>query len=201
MPSYRFAIIDPVLSRRMDIMRVLTPAYRAEPFETVEELFSVYPEGATILAYDDGAVLDRCAAAIERRGRVVPIILYRDGAVPEQVVTAMRAGASDYLAYPFSESELARRMAESEGFVQRQTEAGQRRLTARRLLEKLSPRETEVLNCMADDKSNRAISDVLSISTRTVEAHRAALIQKLDVGSSLQAIRIALDAQTSELIA
>jgi DNA-binding NarL/FixJ family response regulator len=64
----------------------------------------------------------------------------------------------------------------------------------RELVNRLTPREKEVLGCMAKGLSSRAIGAHLSISPRTVEVHRAHLLSKMQASNSPDAVRIALKA-------
>lgn len=59
--------------------------------------------------------------------------------------------------------------------------------------ESISPRETEVLKLIAQGYTNRQIGDTLCISIRTVESHRANIMQKLNIKSRVELVRYALD--------
>lgn len=59
--------------------------------------------------------------------------------------------------------------------------------------EPLSARETEVLNLIAGGKSNREIAEILSISVRTVEAHRATILSKLNLRNTADLVRFAIE--------
>ncbi|MFL6754103.1 MAG: LuxR C-terminal-related transcriptional regulator [Sphingomicrobium sp.] len=71
---------------------------------------------------------------------------------------------------------------------------GLRRALARTMIARLTPRQTEVLELMATGFLNKQIAGMLGISEKTVEKHRAQLIEILGVKSSTHAIRIALEA-------
>lgn len=68
--------------------------------------------------------------------------------------------------------------------------AWQERASVQQLFEQLTPRETEVLHALMIGTSNKEVAQRLNLSTRTVEAHRAAIFNKLGVSSLVQAIRI-----------
>jgi two-component system response regulator NreC len=59
-------------------------------------------------------------------------------------------------------------------------------------VESLTPRETEVLRLIAQGHTNRQIAELLTISVRTVESHRANLMSKLDLGSRLELVHYAM---------
>jgi two-component system response regulator NreC len=57
----------------------------------------------------------------------------------------------------------------------------------------LTPRETEVLGLLARGYTNRQIADLLTLSVRTVESHRANLMDKLDLHSRVELVRYATE--------
>ena len=65
---------------------------------------------------------------------------------------------------------------------------------AKARIRRLTTREREVLGQMVDGETNTAIGKKLSISPRTVEIHRSNLLLKLHARNSLEAVRIALEA-------
>lgn len=68
-------------------------------------------------------------------------------------------------------------------------DAWQERTRVQQLFDLLTPRETEVLHALMTGASNKEVAQRLSLSARTVEAHRAAIFNKLGVSSLVQAIR------------
>lgn len=113
------------------------------------------------------------------------------GDVP-MAVTTMKMGASDFIEKPFDEMELreaVERMLERArvaGDLQRQ----QRQRAA--LLARLTSRERQVLECIVAGRLNKQIADDLSISIKTVEAHRANIMDKLDASTVADLLRLAL---------
>jgi len=69
-----------------------------------------------------------------------------------------------------------------------------REVKARARLERLSARESQVLAGLAAGQSSRAIAESLQISPRTVEIHRANMLNKTQVRNSAEAIRLAIEA-------
>ncbi len=67
------------------------------------------------------------------------------------------------------------------------------RASTRNKSEILSPRELEVLKLMAEGHTNRQIAEILHLSVRTVEGHRANLANKLGLSSPIQLVRYAMD--------
>lgn len=105
---------------------------------------------------------------------------------------AFRAGAVDFLEKPLSRTCLLRAIEEA---FARQTEDDQRAhqqaaIDAR--LHHLTPREREVLARVVSGRQNREVAEDLGISPRTVEVHKARLMQKLGVGSVPDLVRLTL---------
>lgn len=62
------------------------------------------------------------------------------------------------------------------------------------VLDKISPRELEVLKLLLAGESNKSVALILGISPRTVEVHRANMMRRLDVSSFAELVRVALTA-------
>lgn len=122
---------------------------------------------------------------LARRGCALPLVFVTaHGDVP-LAVEAMRNGASNFLEKPFGDGALidAVEVALARG---RGDEAGNA------LLESLSPRERQVLDLVIASKPNKIIADVLGISIKTVELHRANMMGKLGVRSVPELMKVAL---------
>ncbi|HXG43978.1 MAG TPA: response regulator transcription factor [Gemmatimonadales bacterium] len=123
---------------------------------------------------------------------------------PEYVLGAVRAGANGYLRKDSSPAELreaVRAVARGESFfspaVARQLSAAVRGESARddrrRQLERLTPREREVLAGIARGGTSKEIAQALGLSPRTVESYRESLMRKLEIRSVAGLTRFALD--------
>jgi FixJ family two-component response regulator len=110
------------------------------------------------------------------------IFISGHGDIP-MAVQAMRQGAIDFLQKPFSEQALIDRINHAIQLSQerRQKQVGRSAIEARYAL--LTAREKEVLAGIVRGSQNKQIADELGISTRTVEQHRAHIMQKMRVGS------------------
>jgi FixJ family two-component response regulator len=110
---------------------------------------------------------------------------------------ALRAGATDFLEKPFSTDDLLAAVTEavSRHSVRRMREVTRADALAR--LDQLTPREREVFMGVTDGNHNREVAEKLGISLRTVEAHRARLMDKLAAPrvSDLFRLRIAAEGQ------
>lgn len=118
----------------------------------------------------------------------------------DKAVAAMRRGAIDVIPKPVGEPRLYEAMGVAR---HRLKQAKRRAATMRRVqaaLDILSVREREVLDGLTRGWSNKEIARRLAISARTVEIHRANVMDKLDAQSLSQALRIAFIAQVCSMV-
>jgi two-component system response regulator FixJ len=135
--------------------------------------------------------------ALRRQGVMLPVVVVTGHADVPLAVRAMRAGAMDFVEKPYSEERILEAVAAA--LIALRT-ADQRRaleIQAEAQVAALSPRETEVLAGLVAGKPNKVIGYELGISPRTVEVHRANLMEKLGVRSLPEAVRIGLAAGIS----
>ena len=126
--------------------------------------------------------------------KLMPVIfLTGHGDVPT-AVAAVKRGAFDFVEKPFSDNALVDRIERAiEHSAVSITQ--QRALQAvRRRLDELTDREREVMHCVIDGRPNKLIADVLNISVRTVEVHRARVFEKMDVKSAVELANLLRDA-------
>jgi FixJ family two-component response regulator len=113
----------------------------------------------------------------------IPIIVITGyGDVPV-AVRAMKKGAIDVLRKPFSPHDLLERIKEAIELDRRTREAEVQRTMLRVRLERLTAREREVADLLADGKTTKEIAGALNVSTRTVDAHRCQILTKMEVHS------------------
>ena len=132
---------------------------------------------------------------LKARGLDLPIVFITGyGDVPS-AVRAMKGGALDFLAKPFTASALSSRIrealrADAERRAERRDVAALRQRAAR-----LSPRERDVFNRVAAGDANKVVALDLGISERTVEVHRGQVMKKMGARNlaSLVRMKLALD--------
>ena len=132
---------------------------------------------------------------LQVRGISIPIIFLTGAGSVAQAVSAMHAGAVDFLEKPFSNDALVERVRKA---LQADREALERDFRHRLVKEKvatLTPREKEVLVLLSKGQSNKVIARALDISPRTVEGYRARLMEKLEAKSVAELVRIVEQAQ------
>jgi len=130
---------------------------------------------------------------LDRNPKFVPIILTGQGNV-SLAVQAMKAGALDFIEKPYEAEFLLQLIENAFARLEEGHEAATRIGAAESKIAKLSPRETDVLKGLIEGRSNKIIAYELDISPRTVEIYRANLMDKLEVRSLSEALRIAFAA-------
>jgi FixJ family two-component response regulator len=125
---------------------------------------------------------------LHRRGIVLPLVFVTaHGDVP-LAVEAMRKGAANFLGKPFSEDALVDAIRAALASARNHGAVG----AAGECLARLSPRERQVLDLVIASKPNKIIADILGISIKTVELHRANMMSKLGVRSLPELMKVAL---------
>jgi two-component system, LuxR family, response regulator TtrR len=128
--------------------------------------------------------------ALSSRGIEIPIIFVTAHADVPIAVTAIKRGAFDFIEKPFAESDLLKRIEEALSFAT-ETAAQQSQVTSiKARLESLSDREKQVLEAVVNGKMNKTIAYDLDISIKTVEAHRARVMEKMEANSLAHLIRM-----------
>jgi FixJ family two-component response regulator len=127
------------------------------------------------------------------RGAVIPVIFMTGHGDIPMAVEAMQHGAFDFLQKPFRDQDLIDRIqkAIAKDAELRKSLGEHERI--RRRLESLTPREREVLDLMTQGKQNKAVAQALDVSPRTIEIHRARVMQKMEAGSIAELVRMMLD--------
>jgi len=175
--------------------RISRQAHRIKTFGSRDDLMRL----ADVLA-PGCVVLDlrRCdpdaagiATLLAQRPDDLQVVLVGGAATPpSHIVEAMRAGASDYLIEPIDDGDVERAIARACGLVA-QRAAPEVVTPEPSRLDRLPKREREVLDGLIAGGTNKSIARDLGISPRTVEVHRAHLMERLDAHSLSELLQIA----------
>lgn len=133
-------------------------------------------------------------ADLNERGVDMPVIVLTGHGDVSVAVAAMKGGAVDFVEKPYEKAKLLEIIASAFDKIECREAHAALVARARSLLTNLTERETEVLEGLVEGLTNKAIAERLSISPRTVEIHRAHVMQKLEVDSLSSALRIAFAA-------
>lgn len=133
-------------------------------------------------------------AALTEHGIDMPVIVLTGHGDVSVAVQAMKAGAIDFLEKPYEKSQLNAAIEKAFDRIEDKSAHGQRQAEARARLAGLTPRERDVLDRLVEGMTNKAIAEDLNISARTVEIHRANLMEKLEADSLSAALKTAFSA-------
>lgn len=176
--------------------------YHVEPFPNAEAFLESYQKSEDthqILLLDvrlpgmSGIDLQQ---HLIKKGDRIPVIMISGHADVPAAVRAMKAGACDFLAKPINAEELA--PAISYALTKARTQGRRIDATVEEIqgrIARLTPRETEVLHLVVDGMSTREIAAELDISFKTIEAHRAKIMTKVQASSVAHLMRLWLSQQ------
>ncbi|WP_133365675.1 response regulator transcription factor [Qipengyuania sediminis] len=191
----KVVVVDADDARRSAVYRALSPSITVIPVSTVRELGRAWPEDAWFLVHDEDTVFDDLLTRFGDRGRFYPVVLYSETLVPNVMVGRILSGAINYVLWPSDGETLMAAMTGMEELARQRCAASAARLAARVKLQRLSPREYEVLHAMRRGLTNKQIAKELGISNRTVEIHRSNAIAKLGTGQSIAAAALLVEAE------
>ena len=129
------------------------------------------------------------------RGAVIPVIFITGHGDIPMAVEAMQHGAHDFLQKPFRDEDLIERVRGALARDARARAALEEHKAIRGRLDSLTPREREVLALMARGKPNKVMAHELGVSQRTVEIHRARVMEKSGASSLAELVRMVMDTE------
>ena len=168
-------------------------------------MVKTYPDGLAFLdavtdTHDGCILLDvrmpgmdglAVQTALNKRGINMPvIILTGHGDVPV-AVEAMKGGAIEFLEKPYEKQALVGAIENAFTLLDNQLADDRRSQEAKARLAELTPRERQVLEHLVEGLTNKGVAQALNISPRTVEIHRAHMMEKLQADSLSSALRLA----------
>ena len=132
---------------------------------------------------------------LKSAGVTLPVVFLSGRADVPNAVRAVKEGAIDFIEKPFDYKQVVALVRECIARDERaRVEREARRMCAQRLAQ-LTQREREVLDLVVAGKTNRDIAEALDISVKTVEAHRARLMEKVEAESVAELVQAALAAR------
>jgi two-component system, LuxR family, response regulator FixJ len=127
------------------------------------------------------------------RGAVIPVIFITGHGDIPMAVDAIQHGAHDFLQKPFRDEDLIERVQQALAKDAKARAALEEHKAIRERLETLTPREREVLALMARGKPNKIMAHELGVSQRTIEIHRARVMEKSGAASVAELVRMVMD--------
>ncbi len=175
----------------------LALGYHAEVYASLDEIAKHPPREGVLIVRDDELpggpaeilrVLDMLSISL-------PLVIASEDASVSRIVEAVSLGALDYLLLPIDEEAFAAMLCRISLRAPAQARARRQTIEAREKIGGLSEREREVLELLVGGGSNKLIARELEISPRTVEIHRANMMEKLGAKHVAEAVRLYLDAR------
>lgn len=127
------------------------------------------------------------------RGAIIPVIFITGHGDIPMAVEAMQHGAHDFLQKPFRDEDLIERVRRALTKDAKARASLEEHNAIRAHLQTLTPREREVLALMARGKPNKIMAHELGVSQRTVEIHRARVMEKSGASSLAELVRMVMD--------
>ena len=194
-------VVDDDLDVRDSMRRLLeSQDYRVEAYDSGESFLAKYdPNSIAVLLIDQrmpGMPGTEVQEHLLARKATIPIVfLTGHGDVP-MAVSVLKKGAADFLQKPVNPQTLLPIIEKLLAEAREQRVQSERQALNEALLSKLTPREQQVLERIVAGRLNKQIADDLGISIKTVEAHRASIMDKTNSGTVADLMRVVLGAQS-----
>lgn len=173
--------------------------YRVEDYASGETFIAQFNENVPSVILCDLRMPGMSGSDVQdhllRRRIDAPFIFITGHGDVPQAVQAFKKGAMDFIQKPFQQPQLQKLV---ERAMKTAKELFQRRQTLaqnRTLIEKLTPREQQVLERIVNGRLNKQIADDLGISIKTVEAHRASIMDKTGSGTVADLMRVVVKSE------
>src|ERR1700704_4702166 len=187
-PSPLVFVIDDDESVRKGLRRLLRSAdYESEVFKGAADFLAHPPHAGPTCVIVDVQMrglngLQFQEALIQRRREEQLVFITGHGDIP-MCAQAMKAGAVDFLPKPFKPKQLLESVERALTRSAEQRRRASAKTYARDLIERLTPREHEVMQLVATGMLNKQVGAELGMAEKTVKTHRAHVMQKLGITS------------------
>ncbi len=173
--------------------------YRVEDYESGETFIAQFNENVPSVVLCDLRMPGMSGADVQdhllRRRIDAPFIFITGHGDVPQAVQAFKKGAMDFIQKPFQQPQL-QQLVERAMRTARELFARRKEMNDNRtLIEKLTPREQQVLGRIVNGRLNKQIADDLGISIKTVEAHRASIMDKTNSGTVADLMRVVVKSE------
>ena len=173
--------------------------YRVEGYASGRAFLEALPQAQPACALVDVRMPDMDGLELQRRlaeaAPSLPVVIITGHGDIAMAVKAIKAGAVDFIEKPFPDDAILNGIAQALASREEALGRAARRLDIDRRLTRLTAREREVFERLAHGDSNKLIARALDISPRTVEVHRARVMEKLEARSLSHLVRMAVVAQ------
>ena len=186
---------DDGMRRALDTL-LSTVGYKTAVFSRPSEFLSQFkPEAHSCVVLDirmpemSGLEVQQ---QLNRRGSMLPVIFITGHGDVPMAVQAMKEGAFEFIQKPFRDQDLLDRINHALKQDADNRSNAARRSEVQHRLESLTPREKQVMNFIVDGSANKVIAIDLGLSERTVEIHRAKVMEKMGARSVAHLVKLHL---------
>lgn len=201
-PSTVFVVDDDPAVQQSLRMLFRSVGYRAEPFSSAKQFLDAYDErwaGCIVLDVRmPGMSGLELQEQLNERHSILPIIFMTGHGDVPMAVEAMQSGAVDFIQKPFNDQDLLDRVSQALSKDQRNRNSLLEKHEIRQRLESLTPREREIMDMVVNGKANKVIAGDLELSQRTVEIHRARVMEKMQATSLAHLVRMVIAVDDTE---
>lgn len=197
-PRHVYVVDDDLGIRRSTVLFLWAAGFEPRPFASGADFLDAAPDlrpGAVLLdvrmpVMDGSEVLVRLDGLRHR----LPVIVMTGHGDVRTAVAAMKLGAFDFVEKPYDEASLLDLLDVLFSGLREQVRLAEEVSVAKERLSSLSPRGVDALRGLVEGLSNKEIAARLGLSVRTVEMHRAKMLDRLAVSSSSEALKLAIRA-------
>jgi RNA polymerase sigma factor (sigma-70 family) len=194
-----YVVDDDASTRELLAWLMKREGLEVQTFAEARAFLSAYPAGAPGCLVLDLNMPGMSGLDLQKNlnaaGVALPVIFLSGGADVPNAVRAVKEGAIDFIEKPFDYKEVVALVRDCIARDERsRVERAAQHASTQRLAQ-LTQREREVLDLVVAGKTNRDIAEALDISVKTVEAHRARLMEKVEADSVAELVQAALAAR------
>ena len=190
-------IDDDELVRDSVAMLLKAEGITCETYESADEFLSdKQPKVAGCLVCDmrmPGTTGLELQNILNARGSLLPIVFVTGHADVSMAVEAMRNGASSFIEKPFTDEQLLSDVNRALGRHKKILAEQQLRDAIGQRIDRLTDREREVMDLVVAGKANKVVAFDLDVSQRTVEIHRARVMEKMEARSLAELVRMHIE--------
>lgn len=189
-----YVIDDDEAIRRFLRGLIRSVSLRVETYATAQEFLDAYQAGSPGCLLLDIRMPEMSGlelqAELKRREIDLPVIILTGHGDVQVAVHAMKAGAVDFIEKPFHNDLLLQEIQKAIANSQRSGVTRVRRQEILQRVDALTTREREVLGMVAAGKTNKGVARQLGISEKTVEIHRAKVMEKMQAKSLAELVKL-----------
>ncbi len=188
-----YLIDDDEAVRASTSMLLEAAGMKVRSFGSGREFLAVAPELRAGCVLTDVRMPEMDGLELQRRLREIgvrlPVVIMTGHADVPMAIKALKAGASDFIEKPFKEDILLKAVQSAIETSRESLEVEEQKASIKSALASLTPRERQVLDALVAGHPHKVIAKDLGMSPRTVEVHRARIMDKTGAGSLSELVR------------